>query len=176
MGLFSKKPKEIDYDAADCQRKKERMRELFNGEVDDGDTYKILHAAQQTYKFERGFVTNTNTTTVYHYILGYRAEDYKIVLVQTNMDLTQCSDAFYVDVDSVVNVSYNPKIQMACLQYPKNSPEYGELLYLSDTGRKTMADIPNIVQPQEREAFLDFLEDVRSRLERQGKKLEKWKR
>ena len=176
MGLFSKKPKEIEFDAGDCQRKKDRMRELFNKEVDDGDTYKILHATQQTYKFERGFVTNTNTTTFYHYILGYRTDDEKIVLVQTDAELTHCSDAFYVDMDSVVDVSYNPKIKMACLKYPKNSPQYGELLYLSDTGSKTMAGMPNMVQPQEREAFLDFLESVRSRLERQGKKLEKWKR
>lgn len=176
MGLFSKKPKEIEYDAADCRRKKERMRELFNGEVDDGDTYKILHATQQTYKFERGFVIDTNTTTFYHYILGYRPEDQKIVLVQTDVELTQCSDAFYVDMDSIVNVTYSPKIQMACLQYPKHAPSYGELLYLSDTGSKTMAGMPNMVQPQEREAFLDFLESVRSRLEQQGKKLEKWKR
>lgn len=176
MGLFSKKPKELEYDAADCQRRKARMRELFNGEVEEGDTYKILHITQQTYKFERGFVTNTNTTTFYHYILGYRAEDNKVVLVQTNVDLTQCSDAFYVDMESVVNVSYDPKIQMACLKYPKGSPEYGELLYLKDTGSKTMAGMPNMVQPQEREDFLDFLEGVRSRLEQQGKKQEKWKR
>lgn len=176
MGLFSKKPKEIEYDAADCQRKKERMRELFNGEVDDGDTYKILHITQNTYKFERGFVVNTNTTTYYHYILGYRPEDQKVVLVQTDVELTHCSDAFYVDMDSVVDVSYDPKIKMACLKYAKEHSGYGELLYLSDTGSKTMAGMPNMVQPQEREAFLDFLESVRSRLEQQGKKLEKWKR
>ena len=176
MGLFSKKPKEIEYDAADCRRKKDRMRELFNKEVDDGDTYKILHVTQHTYKFERGFVTNTNTTTFYHYILGYRASDEKVVMVQTDVELTQCSDAFYVDMESVVNISYDPKIQMACLSYPKNSPGHSELLYLDDTGSRTMAGMRNMVQPQEREAFLDFLETVRSRLEQQGKKLEKWKR
>lgn len=175
-GIVFKKPKEIEYDAADCQRKKDRMRELFNKEVDDGDTCKILHATQQTYKFERCFVTNTNTTTFYHYILGYCASDEKVVLVQTDVELTHCSDAFYVDMDSIVNVSYDPKIKMACLAYPKNSPQYGELLYLSDTGSKTMAGMPNMVQPQEREAFLDFPEGVRSRLEQQGKKPEKWKR
>lgn len=176
MGLFSKKPQEPVYDQADCQRKKERMRELFNGEVDDGDTYRILHATQQTYKFERGFVTSTNTTTFYHYIVGYRAEDYQIVLVQTDPELTHCSDAFYVDMNSVVNVSYDPKIQMVCLRYPKHHPDYGELLYLRDTGSKTVAGMPNMVQPQEREAFLDFLESLRSHLEQQGKKQEKWKR
>ena len=30
MGLFSKKPKELEYDAEDCQRKKEIMRKMWN--------------------------------------------------------------------------------------------------------------------------------------------------
>lgn len=175
-GIVFKKKTEPIYDAADCQRKKDRMRELFNGEVDDGDTYQILHITQQTHKFERGFVIDTNTTTFYHYILGYRTEDRKVVLVQTDVELTHCSEAYYIDMESVVNVTYNPKIQMACLEYPKNFPGYGELLYLDDTGSKTVAGMPNMVQPQEREAFLDFLKGVRSHLEQQGKKQEKWKR
>ena len=30
MGLFSKKPKEVEYDAAECERKKEIMRRMWN--------------------------------------------------------------------------------------------------------------------------------------------------
>ena len=63
MGLFSKKPKELEYDTADCVNKKTRMRELFNEAVADGDTYEILHATETSSKFEKGFVFNTNTTT-----------------------------------------------------------------------------------------------------------------
>ncbi len=33
MGLFSKKPKELVYDAAECQKNKARMREMFNEAV-----------------------------------------------------------------------------------------------------------------------------------------------
>ena len=84
MGLFSKKPKELEYDTADCVNKKTRMRELFNEAVADGDTYEILHATETSSKFEKGFVFNTNTTTFYYYILGYRKNDCKIVLVQTD--------------------------------------------------------------------------------------------
>ena len=47
---------------------------------------------------------------------------------------------------------------------------------MSDTGSKTVAGITNTVQPEEREKFLDFLEELRSRLEQQGHKQEKWKR
>lgn len=78
MGLFSKKPKELEYDTADCVNKKTRMRELFNEAVADGDTYEILHATETSSKFEKGFVFNTNTTTFYYYILGYRKATAKL--------------------------------------------------------------------------------------------------
>ena len=65
MGLFSKKSKEPEYDAADCERKKKRMREAFNEAVKDGDTYEVLYAYMSTSKFERGFVFDCNTTTFF---------------------------------------------------------------------------------------------------------------
>ena len=61
MGLFSKKPKEPEYDAVDCGRKKKRMREVFNEAVKDGDTYEVLYAYMSTSKFERGFIFDWNT-------------------------------------------------------------------------------------------------------------------
>lgn len=176
MGLFSKKPKELEYDAAQCQNKKVRMRQMFNEAVTDGDSYKILHATETTSKFERGFVFDTNTTTFYHYILGYRQADHKVVMVQIDRDLTQHSDEIEIDMDSVVKVSYNPKYFQACLEYKKGYPQFGEILNIGDTGSKTVAGIPNTVQREEREAFLDYLEILRSHLEQQGHKQEKWKR
>lgn len=176
MGLFSKKPKELIYDAAECQKKKARMRELFNEAVADGDSYEILRATETSSKFEHGFVFDTNTTTYYYYILGYRQSDSKIVMVQIDRDLTQHSEAFYIDMGAVVKVTYYPKLEQACLIYKKGYPCYGEILNIYDTGSKTVSGIANIVQKEEREAFLDFLEGVRSRLEQAGNKQEKWKR
>ena len=176
MGLFSKKPKELEYDATDCMNKKTRIREMFNEAVADGDTYEILHATETSSKYEKGFVFNTNTTTFYHYILGYRKSDCKIVLVQTDRELTRHSDAFFVDMDAVVDVHYNPKQVQACLIYQKGYSSYGEILNIGDTGSKTMCGIANMVQKDEREAFLDFLENVHSSLEQKGYKQEKWKR
>lgn len=176
MGLFSRKPKELIYDTADCTKKKARMREIFNEAVEEGDSYTILHATETSSKFERGFVFDTNTTTFYHYILGYRASDNQIVLVQIDRDLTEHSEGVFLDVDDIVRVSYNPKYTQACLEYRKGYGSYGEVLSIGDTGSKTAYGIPNTVQPQEREAFLDFLEAMRSRLEQAGQKQEKWKR
>lgn len=176
MGLFSRKPKELVYDAAECQSKKARMREMFNEAVDDGDSYEILHATETSSKFEHGFIFDTNTTTFYYYILGFRKSDGKVVMVQVNRELKQHSDAFFVDMDAVVGVTYYPKLEQACLIYKKGFGSYGEILNISDTGSKTVAGIANLVQKEEREAFLDFLEGVRSRLEQAGHKQEKWKR
>ena len=176
MGLFSKKPKELEYDAADCQRKKEIMRRMWNEAVEDGDSYEILRSGQTKSKFERGFVFDTNTTTFYHYIVGYRKSDWKVGMVQIDRELTQHSEAFFVDMSAVVGVNYYPKIKQAWLLYRKGYGDYGEEFNISDTGSKTVAGITNTVQAEEREKFLDFLEELRGRLEQQGYKQEKWKR
>ena len=107
MGLFSKKPKEPEYDANDCEIKKKRMREIFNETVEDGDTYEILYAYMSTSKYEQGFVFDTNTTTFFFYIVGYRKSDFNLVLVQIDSQLKEHSDAIYIDMDNVNNVSYN---------------------------------------------------------------------
>ncbi len=176
MGLFSKKPKELEYDAAECAKTKARMREMFNEAIGDGDSYLILHATQTSSKFERGFVFDTNTTTFYHYILGYRTSDRQIALVQVDRGLTQHSEGVLLDMDEVVEVTYNPKYSQACLAYRKGYGSYGEILDIGDTGSKTAYGIPNTVQPQEREAFLDFLEAMHNRLAEAGFKQDKWKR
>lgn len=176
MGLFSKKPKELEYDAAECQRKKEIMRKMWNEAVEDGDSYEILHATQTSSKFERGFVFDTNTTTFYHYIVGYRKSDFKIGMVQIDRELTQHTEPFYVDMGAVVTATYEPKYHQAWLIYRKGYDSYGEQFDVGDTGSRTMAGITNTVQREEREKFLDFLEELRGRLEQQGNKQEKWKR
>lgn len=176
MGLFSKKPKELVYDAADCQRKKDIMRKMWNEAVEDGDSYEILHASQTSSKFEKGLVFDTNTTTYYHYIVGYRKSDWKVGLVQIDRELTQHTEPYFVDMSAVVGVNYHAKLKQAWLIYRKNYGDYGEQFNIDDTGSKTMAGITNTVQPEEREKFLDFLEELRSRLEKEGHKQEKWKR
>lgn len=176
MGLFSKKPKELVYDAAECQRKKDRMRQIFQEVVADADSYKIIHATQTTSKFEQGFVFDTNTTTFYHYIVGYRRSDSSILMIEVDRELTQHSDAAAIDMDAVESVSYEPKIQQAFLRYHKKYGPYGEMFNIDDTGSKTVCGIADLVQKEEREDFLDFLEELRGRLEQAGHKQERWKR
>ncbi len=178
MGLFSKNKKDIvpEYDKADCEAKKKRMREIFNKSVKEGDTYEILYAYMTSSKFERGFVFDTNTTSFYYYIVGYRKKDFDVVLIQVDSNLGDYSDAYHVEMDKVVNVSYDPKIYQLCFRYEKNHDDYGELLKIKGTSSKTLYGPKNIYQPEEIEKFLDFAEDFRATLEEKGYKLDKWKR
>ena len=64
MGLFSKKPKTPEYDPADCEAKKKRLREIFNEAVEDGDSYEVLYACMYSSKFEEGFIFDTNNRNV----------------------------------------------------------------------------------------------------------------
>ncbi|MCI8846581.1 MAG: hypothetical protein HFI04_09480 [Lachnospiraceae bacterium] len=176
MGLFSKKPQVPDYDQNDCEAKKKRMREIFNGAVEDGDSYEILYGYMSQSKFESGWIFDTNTTSFYFYIIGYRRSDFDIVLIQIDQELNEYTEACHIEMGKVANVSYNPKYHQLCLKYEKGYGEYGELLNLGDTSRKTMYGPKNIQQTEERERFLDFAEAFRGTLEQKGFKLDKWKR
>lgn len=176
MGLFSKKPKMPEYDAEDRIIKKKRMREIFNEAVKDGETYEILYASMSTSKFERGFVFNTNTTTFFFYIVGFRQYDFSLVLVQTDAELQNYTEPFYVDMDNVSNVSYEPKLHQLCFEYKKGSRDFGELLNIGGSSSRTVYGPKNIYQPDEIEKILNFAEAFRAKLEQKGYKLDKWKR
>ena len=102
--------------------------------------------------------------------------DFDIVLIQIDQELKEHTEACHIEMGKVVNVSYNPKYYQLCLEYEKGYGQFGELLNLGDTSRKTMYGPKNIQQTEEREKFLDFAEAFRGTLEQKGYKLDKWKR
>ncbi len=166
MGLFTKKPKKPEYDAADCEVKKKRLREIFNEAVKDGDTYEVMYAYMSTTKFERGFVIDTNTTSFFYYIVGFRQSDFDLVLVQIDAAMQEHTEPFYFDMDNIENVSYDQKIHQLCFKYKKGSKDYGELLNIGGTSSKTIYGPKNIHQPDEIEKMLNFAEAFRAKLER----------
>ena len=96
--------------------------------------------------------------------------------MQTDTNLQEHSDPFYVDMDNIGNVSYEPKVRQLCFEYKKGSEDFGELLNIGGTNSKTLYGPKNIHQPEEIERFLDFAEAFRGKLEQNGFKLDKWKR
>ena len=112
MGLFSRKPKEPAFDPAECQRIKAKLRQMFNEAVPDGDTYRLIEGYSTTDKTQKGIYFDKHTTTFYHYIIGYREQNWNVVLVQISRDLSVHSEAIYIDMDAVVDV-----VLQACHTY-----------------------------------------------------------
>ena len=76
MGLFSRKPK---IDLAEAQKNKEKMRQLFNAAVADGDSYQILYASTGSTWKESGVLSDTRVYQFISLVFGYRESDFKLV-------------------------------------------------------------------------------------------------
>lgn len=109
---------------------------------------------------------DTNTTSFFYYIVGFRQSDFDLVLVQIDAAMQEHTEPFYVDMDNIENVSYDPKIHQLCFKYKKGSKDYGELLNIGGTSSKTIYGPKNIHQPDEIEKMLNFAEAFRAKLER----------
>lgn len=160
MGLFGQKPRKLKYDKEECLRKKERMRQIFNQAVADGDSYRILRATKVSP--QQGFFGG-RSDAYHHYILGYRRVDGRMAMVLVDRALARHSEASFLEAEALAEASYDPQGQRACLRYRRGRPP--ELLGIGDTGSRTAYGIPDTVQEEEREDFLSFLDALRLRLE-----------
>ena len=93
--------------------------------------------------------------------------------MQIDAALQEHSDPFYVDMDNIGNVSYDPKVHQLCFEYKKCSEDFAELLNIGGTNSKTLYEPKNIHQPDEIEKILNFAEAFRAKLEQKGYKLDK---
>lgn len=89
MGLFGGKKKTWDLARSDAN--KARMRELFNASVPDGASYKLAYGYGLNIKSSDFIVARKTTYQYISLIVGYRASDQSIVLIQTVPDLDGCS-------------------------------------------------------------------------------------
>ena len=136
MGLFDKRPEKLRYDKEECRRKKERMRQIFDRVVEDGDSYRVLLATKDGQPRQQGLFGGSAASRN-HYILGYRRDDGRMALVLVDPSLDRHSDATFLETGAL---SGEP-----------------ELLYIGDTGSRAPLGIPNVVQEEERTDFLEFL-------------------
>ncbi len=176
MGFFSKKTKMVEYDKIESERQKKVMREIFNEAVEEGASYKIFLAAELETKFEQGFLIDSNTTTYYYYIFGYREKDKKMIMIQVDAELVNYSHPIFIEIDTLKDITFEKKYDQVCLKYKKEIGSYGEVIKIHDYGKNTICGIANLYQETERNSFLDFLETIREEIEKKGYKLSKWKR
>ena len=97
MGLFSKKNK---WDLETSDANKAAMRVLFNKNVPDGDSYKIVYGCSQSLKSMDFLIIRSETVTVASLIVGYRDSDMSIVLAPTVPELDECGEPrFYKNTE-----------------------------------------------------------------------------
>ena len=100
MGLFGFGKKK-EWDLARSDENKKRFRELFNGVVADGDSWKIVYGYGLEIKNSNYIVARKTTYTYTSLIIGYRESDMSIALVQTTPELEGCSEAEIFRKDSI---------------------------------------------------------------------------
>lgn len=100
MGLFGfGKKKEIDFERSDANKK--ILRELFNGVMEDGDSYKVIYGYGLNIKNSNYVLARKTTYEYTSLIIGYRESDMSIVLIQTTPELEGCSEAEIFHQDGI---------------------------------------------------------------------------
>lgn len=100
MGLFGFGKKK-EWDMTKSNANKDIMRELFNGVMDDGDSWKLVYGYGLNIKDSNYIVARKTTYTYTSLIIGYRESDMSIALVQTTPELEGCSEAEVFRQDAI---------------------------------------------------------------------------
>lgn len=102
MGLFGSffgKKKEWDIQRSDANKAK--LRELFNGVMQDGDSWSIVYGYGEDITNSSYILARKTTYTYMNLIIGYCDSDMSIALVQTTPELEDCSDAEIFRKDAI---------------------------------------------------------------------------
>ena len=89
------------WDTQKSDANKSRLRELFNGVMEDGDSYDIVYGYGLNIKNSDYIVARKKTYTYTSLIIGYRETDMSIALLQTTPELEGCSEAEIFRKDNI---------------------------------------------------------------------------
>lgn len=160
MGLFSRKPK-IDMEAA--QKNKEKMRQLFNQAVTDGDSYQVLYASTGSTWKESGILSDTRVYQFISLVFGYRETDYKLTAVPVNIELTEFSEPLTIETAEVKSIKYRKKentLEMYFKERGRNSMYFS----FGDVEQNEKSFVSNVSQENERQALEAFIEKYKTKL------------
>ena len=160
MGLFSRKPK---IDLAEAQKNKEKMRQLFNAAVADGDSYQILYASTGSTWKESGVLSDTRVYQFISLVFGYRESDFKLVAVPVNTQLTEPSEPLEIQISEVKTIRYRKKettLEMDFTERGRSSMYFS----FSDVEQNSHSFVDNVSQEEERQALMVFREKYKAKL------------
>ena len=95
MGLFNLfgGKKTVELDNVKSNENKNRMREIFDKQVDNGSEYKIVYAYSEDISGANFVVLRTVSYKYRSFILGYKEDDLSLVFLEVSPDLNQVGEA-----------------------------------------------------------------------------------
>ena len=160
MGLFSRKPK---IDMEEARKNKEKMRQLFNQAVADGNTYQILYATTGSTWKESGILSDTRVYQFISLVFGYRETDFKLVAVPVNIQLTEYSEPLEIQISEVKALKYRKKDQTVNEDFSERGRN-GMYFSFSDVEQNSKSFVDNVSQEEERQKLDTFFERYRAKL------------
>lgn len=156
MGWFKKK-KEWDIQKSDENKK--RLRELFNGVMEDGDSYSLVYGYGLNIKNSSYILARKTTYTYTSLIIGYRESDMSIALIQTTPELEGCSEAEIFKKDGIKKAKIATGMYTIYHQGGLMAG-YTQFATLAENDEKFLA---YVYQPEEDDKFAAFFKKFSSK-------------
>ena len=116
FGLFGGK-KTIELDKVKSDENKNRMREIFEKQVDNGSEYKIVYAYSEDIGGANFAVLRTLSYKYRSFILGYKEDDLSLVFLEVSPDLNQVGKALLYKPQDVKKTNFTKMVGAYYLQY-----------------------------------------------------------
>ena len=118
MGIFSKLFKQPDPDMEKSRANAEKMRQLFDSRVENGENYRIIFGyTEDVSRYNYGFVHGSKTK-IGNLIVGWDEKNLAIAAVPTVPDLSACGDAVYYRRSEIFKAYRNKYPTDAFIIYP----------------------------------------------------------
>lgn len=116
FGLFSG-GKKVELDKVKSDENKNRMREIFDKQVDNGSEYKIVYAYSEDIGGANFALLRTVSYKYRSFILGYKEDDLSLVFLEVSPDLNQVGEVLVYRPQDVKKTNFTKLVGSYYLQY-----------------------------------------------------------
>ena len=119
MGLFNLfgGKKTVELDKVKSDENKNRMREIFDRQVDNGSEYKIVYAYSEDIGGANFVVLRTVSYKYRSFILGYKEDNLSLVFLEVSPDLNQVGETLIYKPQDVKKTNFTKMVGAYYLQY-----------------------------------------------------------
>ena len=119
MGLFNLfgGKKAVELDKVKSDENKNRMREIFDKQIENGSEYKIVYAYSEDIGGANFAVLRTVSYKYRSFMLGYKEDDLSLVFLEVSPDLNQVGEALLYKPQDVKKTNFTKMVGAYYLQY-----------------------------------------------------------